>query len=347
MDAFNKNKFRFKPGKHKGENVIWIHFGYDGKLIKHLREYTDAKWGNTENAWYVPDNPIYRRLFGLKNSSYHISHEVMNKIHEINQTEMENYVNLMISNGYSPNSIRTYSLEFAQLLYILKDFPVKDLDADLLKSYFLYCIKQLKLSENQIHSRINAVKFYYEKVLLKKKMFSNIQRPKKISPPSNSLNKKEIAMLYEVIKNPKHLLILKLGYDTGLKISEIVKVKISDIDPENRKVFISAQNRYANLSDPVLSLLKEYFKANKPKEFLFEGKYGGPYALRSAQAVFKNAMTKAKIKKTVGIHGARIKYNDYSLEMDADVTLFENLISQLSVNLEKSISDVKTLPSTI
>ncbi|HAR20028.1 MAG TPA: integrase, partial [Cytophagales bacterium] len=64
----------------------------------------------------------------------------------------------LILKGYSPNTIRTYTLEFAQLLYILKTFRVDDLQPDRLRSYFLFCIEKLKLSENHLHSRINAIK---------------------------------------------------------------------------------------------------------------------------------------------------------------------------------------------
>ena len=66
---------------------------------------------------------------------------------------------MLVLKGFSPNTIRTYSIEFAQLLYIIKDFPIQNLSADKLQSYFLYCHKNLQLSENAIHSRMNAVSY--------------------------------------------------------------------------------------------------------------------------------------------------------------------------------------------
>lgn len=84
------------------------------------------------------------------------------------------------------NTIRTYSIEFAQLLYMLKEHPVQKLSPERLQSYFLYCAKELKLSENQIHSRMNAMKFYYEQVLHREKMFFDIPRPKKPLHPKTA-----------------------------------------------------------------------------------------------------------------------------------------------------------------
>jgi integrase/recombinase XerD len=77
-------------------------------------------------------------------------------------------------------------------LYALKNNPVQFLSKDKLQSYFLYCHKKLNLSENQIHSRMNAVKFYYEKVLHQEKMFFDIPRPKKPQLLPKFLNTEEI-----------------------------------------------------------------------------------------------------------------------------------------------------------
>jgi len=98
-----------------------------------------------------------------------------------------------------------------------------------LQGYILYCHQGLGLSENQIHSRINAIKFYFEKVEHREKMFFNIPHPKKPSLLPKSLNTVEVRKLINVTENRKHRLILKLGYGMGLRLSEIVGLKISGI----------------------------------------------------------------------------------------------------------------------
>ena len=99
-----------------------------------------------------------------------------------------------------------YCIEFSQLLYILKDVPVDSLTPNRLRAYLLYCVEKLKLSENTIHSRINAIKFYFEQVLKRDQMFFfEIPRPKKKSLLPKVFSKEDIAKLFAQTDNAKHL----------------------------------------------------------------------------------------------------------------------------------------------
>lgn len=333
---FNLQFFSFEPSEHREKEVIWIRFPYTQETKNHLRNHIkSAKWSNSQKAWYVLDKPIFREKFGLEPKPSSVSKEVMKKIHPINQKEMECYLNQLILKGYSPNTIRTYSLEFAQLLYVLKDYPAPILPPEKLQSYFLYCIKKLKLSENQIHSRINAVKFYYEKVLSRPKMFVDIPRPKKALTLPKTLSFQEVKRLFEVTDNLKHRLMLKLCYGMGLRVSEIVNLKVSDIDSDRMQVLIQRakgkKDRYVSLPQSILEEMNLYISDYQPNEFLFEGQYGGAYAKRSAQGVFKEAMRKAKINKPIGIHGLRHSYATHLLELGTDISLIQKLLGHNSL----------------
>ena len=150
-----------------------------------------------------------------------------------------------------------------------------------------------------MNTKINAIKFYFEKVLHRPQMFFDIPRPKRPSTLPKMLSKGEVKKLFAVIENKKHLLILQLCYGMGLRVSEIVNLKIEHIDSESMRVLIEGakgkKDRYTNLPHSILELLREYYSECKPKIWLFEGQYGGLYSVRSVQAIFKNAMKKAKI----------------------------------------------------
>ena len=79
------------------------------------------------------------------------------------------------------------------------------------------------------------------------------------------------------------------------------------------------KDRYVNLPESILDQLRDYFKEYRPKEYLFEGQYGGQYSIRSAQAVFKQAMSKAKINKEIGIHGLHHSYATHLMEAGTDI----------------------------
>lgn len=340
--GFNSKSYQCLIGTHHNKKVIWVKFGYDKNLIDHLRSAVKAYWSASQKAWYVADNSYHRQLFGLKMEV--VGKDVLLKISMTNMPEFQKYQNILTLKGYAANTIRTYSIEFAQLLYLLKDYPVQDLSADRLQSYFLYCHNELNLSENQIHSRMNAIKFYYEQVLHKPKMFFDIPRPKKPLLLPKSLNVKEVKRLFEVTKNLKHRIILQLCYGMGLRVSEIVNLKINDIDSKDMKVRIQRgkgkKDRIVNLPISILDNLQDYYQEYLPKDYIFEGQYGGQYSVRSVQLVFKDAMKKAKINKQIGIHGLRHSYATHLLELGTDITYIQKLMGHNSIKTTQIYTQV-------
>jgi site-specific recombinase XerD len=326
----NNSAIKYELDSHKGIEVIFIRFDYDAALNERIRKLVGVKWSASQKAWYVLDTAHYREQFGLTAKPL-VGKAVLSKIDAINQLALQRYIETLHLKGYSPKTIITYRNEFAQLLYTLKDkVVVDDLDAERLRGYFLYCVNTLKLSENTLHSRINAVKFYFEQVLKREKFFFEIPRPKKPSTLPKVINAQDIKKLFEVTTNLKHNTMLKLCYGMGLRVSEIVNLKITDIDSKNMQVFIERakgkKDRYVNLPLSILEQLRVYFIEYKPKKYLFEGQYGDQYSTRSAQQVFKDALKKAKINKGVGIHGLRHSFATHLLEAGTDVTFIQKLL---------------------
>jgi integrase/recombinase XerD len=288
-----------------------------------------VRWSQSSKAWYVTDSAQYRSQFGLEPKPL-VGKDVLLHIDQVNQDALRVYVETLQLKAYSQNTINTYRNEFAQLLHVLKNTYVNDLDAEKLRSYFLYCVNTLKLSENTIHSRMNAVKFYFEQVLHREKMFFEIPRPKKPVILPRVINAQDIKRLFEVTPNLKHNTMLKLCYGMGLRVSEIVSLKITDIDSKNMQVFIERgkgkKDRYANLPESILTQLRAYFVEYKPQKYLFEGQYGEQYSTRSAQQVFANALGKAKINKVVGIHGLRHSFATHLLEAGTDIKFIQELL---------------------
>ncbi|MCO6495937.1 MAG: tyrosine-type recombinase/integrase [Bacteroidetes bacterium] len=321
-------KIKINEGKHRDKNVIWLSFIKDFKIIEQIKQMLPAKWSQSKKCWYVFDNRANRFKLGLEDKP--IGTELMNSISPVNKTEFEKFLNMLTLKAYSANTVRSYSTEFAQLLQILKNIPVSGLSPQKLQSYFLYCIKVLNLSENTVHSRINAVKFYYEQVLHKDKMFIDIPRPKIPLQLPKALNKREVQKIFEVTQNSKHRLILKLCYGMGLRVSEIINLKIEHIDSERMVVLVKnakgKKDRMVKLPESVLEELRSYYKEYLPKIYLFEGSGGMPYSIRSVQNVFKLAMNKARIRKRVGIHGLRHSYATHLLETGTDISLIQKLL---------------------
>ena len=213
--SFNCKNYQFSTGEHRDKNVILVKFPYNQQFKNELREkFPSAKWSRTKNCWYLPDVRSIRIELGLEPKT-ESGKAVMGYIHAINQEALQKMNELLLLKAYSPNTIRTYCVEFAQLLYILKDFDVNKLTPDQLRSYMLYCLTKLKLSENTMHSRLNAIKFYFEQVLHREKFFFDIPRPKKKKTLPIVLSKRDIEKILEATDNSKHKLMLKMCYGMG------------------------------------------------------------------------------------------------------------------------------------
>ena len=333
--SYNHLNYRFSIGEHYKKNVIFVFFPFQKELQKELRaKFPTAKWSMTKKCWYLPDTSTVRNEVGMKPKT-EVGKAVVCQIHPINQAALKRMHETLLLKAYSPNTIRTYCVEFSQLLYLLKNTDVDTLTSERLRAYILYCVKTLKHSENMIHSRLNAIKFYFEQVLHREKMFLDIPRPQKKENLPKVMSKRDIAKIFVKVDNPKHLLILKLCYGMGLRVSEIVNLKISDIDSNRMLVHIESakgkMDRCVTLPSSVLDDMRNYYKTYRPQKYLFEGKNGGQYAIRSVQAVFKNAMRKAKINKTVGIHGLRHSYATHLLECGTDMYFIQKLLGHKDI----------------
>jgi integrase len=155
-----------------------------------------------------------------------------------NKEALQQFSRQLILKGYSQSTIKTYTNEFTQFLHLIKEKPAKELSVSRLKDYFEYCYSKLKLSENTMHSRINALKFYYEQVLGREKFFWDIPRPKKHLILPKVLGEEELRRLFEAANNLKHKAILFAAYSAGLRVSEVINLRLQDIDRERKQLFV-------------------------------------------------------------------------------------------------------------
>jgi site-specific recombinase XerD len=325
----------YTADEYKGERVILVKFKYDQQLVDEVKKLPERRWSRTLKCWYVPDTSENRDKFGMNVTVGLPSKRDLPKVNEVNKTALDALRKEMILRGYSKHTQRTYYYEFAQFLYILGKHNVNDMDTEKIKSYLLYCAEKLQLKEAQINSRFSAIKFYYETVMKRESLLIDLPRPKAPSQLPKHISVRDIKKLFAAVDNTKHLTMLKLCYGMGLRVSEIVNLKITDIDSGNMQVLIERakgkQDRYVNLPESILDDLRAYYKEYAPKKYLFEGRDGGKYNVRSVQHVFKSALTKAKINKDVGIHGLRHSFATHLLESGTDISYIQTLLGHSNV----------------
>lgn len=255
-----------------------------------------------------------------------------------NLMALQNFTQILKLKSYSASTIKTYTNEFLQLLQLLKKKPANELTVADLKRYMVFAMEKQKISENTAHSRLNALKFYYEQVLGRQKFFWEIPRPKKPQLLPKLLNEDEIRRLFNALTNKKHKAMLFTAYSAGLRVSEIVNLKIADIDSSRMQIFIARakgkKDRYVNLSPVVLDILRKYISGYKPRPstYLFESEQtNAAYPTRTVQQIFNNAKNKAGIKKEVGIHSLRHSFATHLLDKGTDIRYIKDLLGHFDI----------------
>ncbi len=252
-------------------------------------------------------------------------------IHQVNAHILLAMQQELTLKSYSPSTIKTYLNEMGIFLRTIQQHSADNFNTQRIKDYLQYCADKLGLTENTLHSRMNGLKFYYEQVLKREKLFWDIPRPKKALQLPKVLSKEEMIRLLKAIENIKHKTMIMLGYACGLRVSEITGLEKKNLDEDRRLLLIrrakGKKDRIVSLSPVMLVMLREYLLKYKPEKYLFEGQLKGTnYSSRSLQIIIETAKGKAGISKTGSMHMLRHSFATHLLEKGTDVVFIQKIL---------------------
>lgn len=316
----------------KKETFYGLAIPYDPSLI-HKAKKLKGRWHPELKLWLFPYSPKFKvdlsEAFQLEHS------ELTSKVQFKTQSSLpKEYLEQLERRRYSPNTIQTYLSLFEQFLNHFPDTPPEKLGNKEVMAFQTYLVKEKKVSTSSQNQYINAIKFYFEKVLGREKGYYHIERPIKEFKLPKVLTQKEVAAILNSVHNLKHKAMLLLVYSSGLRAGELINLKLSDIDSENMRVFVlggkGKKDRVTILSQRALEVLREYFKKYRPKEFLFEGQRGGKYSDSSLRRVFVSAAKSAQLSKKVTLHSLRHSFATHLLEKGVDLRYIQVLLGHNS-----------------
>ncbi len=245
--------------------------------------------------------------------------------------------------NYSESTIRNYNNALIQ--FKKWNYRGLILDKDLLFKYVEH-LRAFEKSYSYIKNAIMALKLFSELVLgkiLKNDYLNGIKR--KSSLP-DVLSIEEIKNVLDSIDNLKHNAIISLIYSCGLRISECINLKISDIDSTRMLIKIvqgkGKKDRYVQLSHKLLELLRDYYKQYKPKEFLFQGQFKDEYSARSIQQILKKALEKCKIKKKITVHSLRHSFATHLVEQGTDIRIIQEILGHKDIRTTQIYTHIST-----
>ena len=236
---------------------------------------------------------------------------------------------IAIENYSEPTQKTYYSTIKLFLEYVEKLNKTKLEDPDI-QNYLYFCKTEKKYSYSSMKHVIASISYLYLKVLHKPVPNSlDVKLRKPVTLPS-VLSIGDISKILKVTKNLKHKTILLLIYASGLRLNELLELRIGDIDSEAMRIHIKfgkgKKDRYVMLSENVLELLRDYYKVYKPKNYLIEGQNGGKYSPKSVQSVFKTALKKAGVKKKATVHTLRHSFATHLLDEGTDIRYIQELL---------------------
>ncbi|MBD3359171.1 MAG: tyrosine-type recombinase/integrase [Candidatus Buchananbacteria bacterium] len=248
------------------------------------------------------------------------------------QEELNKVLTELKYRNYSPQTIDSY-------LGCLKDFftylegNYEKYDEFKIKEY-LVKKKSAGRAGQTINVYLNAIKFYYENII-KITFKINLRYSKKPKRLPIILSRDEIEAIITAIKNNKHRLILSLAYGAGLRVSEVVRLKVADLDFEGLSIHIKqakgAKDRITVMSERLKNDLISFCTGKSPADYVFASERGGRLTERTMQMVFERALNNTKINKPATFHSLRHSFATHLLENGIDVRYVQELLGHQNI----------------
>ena len=249
---------------------------------------------------------------------------------------------------YSESTISTYISALTTFFKTVDNISIDEVDEQIIEEFLHNEIRIKNISQSYQKHLLGSIKLFYDVVFNKKLSVSHLYPKRVESTLPKYLCKGDVLKLISVIENLKHKSMVSLLYGCGLRVNELVNLKINDIDAKAQVILIvqgkGKKDRYVMLPNSILPLLREYFKIYRPKIFLFEGLNGDKYSIRSIQHVVKLAALKANIRKKVTPHVLRHSFATHLIENGTDIRYIQELLGHRNVattQIYTHITDLK------
>lgn len=232
--------------------------------------------------------------------------------------------------GFSPRTHQSYLAAVRDLARYCRRSPA-ELEVKDLCGYFEHLAIERELSASSCRLALNGIRFLYLEVLKRPAFDVPIPVPKRPQRIPELLSRAEVARIIAACKGTKYHTMLVLCYGCGLRLSELVAVRVGDIDGERGRLRVEqgkgAKDRLLPLSATLLSQLREYWRGYRPRQWLFPGRASGaPLCPTSVQKSYTKAKAQAEITKIGGIHALRHAYATHQLEAGLPVHRLQRLL---------------------
>ena len=334
-------------------------FGYQNALRLQIKKYPYCSWDAKNKWWTIPFSDIYLNEIqalaletGLK-VTFEEEAAGSSGVKRISAFDIPNYrqcpeemILKMKEKRYSERTIKVYTGMFTEFINYYHKYDINKIDEPQIISFLRYLVMERKVSSSYQNQAINAIKCYYEKVLGGQRKFYFIERPMSEITLPVVFNESEIISLLGCVSNIKHKCMLMLAYSSGLRLGEIVRLKLSDIDRERMQIRVEEskgkKDRYTKLSSRFLVTYDQYLEEHKPVVYVFNGAKGGIYSASSVQNMMTETLKKSGITKDASVKTLRHTFATHSLENGVDLRYIQSMMGHASSKTTEVYTHITT-----
>ena len=344
-------KVKLSRFTHRESLQLGIHFKYDKQTITIARKLNDVRWSLTFKCFYIPYSTENKTkvFFHFREFGYYVDYSALTNLPETTveikphkkkrvhlQTKLSatdkktlwEFVRYLRGKRFSESTVKTYYF-FILNFVRFKSKPNQELTK---RDYELYLefITDQNYSVSSHRQCVSALKHFSVLFIPKEEIDFVLLRPKKSRNLPNVLSQAEIIDILRCTKNLKHRLVLGLLYSSGLRIGELLSLRVKDLNIDRKQLFVHSgkgkKDRVSILSEGILPLLSNYLMSYKPTYFLIEGHDGNKYSAESVRAFLKTSCKRAGIKKRVTPHMLRHSFATHMMEDGIDVRYIQELL---------------------
>jgi site-specific recombinase XerD len=326
---------------------IRLIFRYDPALITLIKSFPYHSWDQDNRWWSVPvwDLILHQLEQFCFQRGWQLEHKqdereaLMAQRKKVDKTLYsrevpESYLEKLTLKRYSYQTIKSYKNFFKEFINYYHSRPINEITEKEILAYLRYLVQERGVSTSYQNQAINAIKFYYEKVLDGNRKFYYVERPEKEQTLPVVLSEQEVQAILNSIGNLKHKCLLLVLYSAGLRIGELLKLEIKDVDFDRKQIHLKGakgkKDRITLLSVKTEQYLKQYLDLYQPTHYLFEGAPQKAYSLSSVREIYWQACQKAGIEKKVTLHTMRHSFATHLLERGTDLRYIQTLLGHNS-----------------
>lgn len=318
---------------------IEVSFGNNDSIRKLLSKENGVQFGN-DKAYLPADcfilSDFFDQYVGLAFIDYSRIKDSPKKEKTIRPELPAGFLEKLKQMRYSDHTIRVYTTYIGDFQLHFAGQNLKRISPEEINAYLLYLIEKKQVSSCQQNQRINAIKFYYEKVLGEERRCYKVSRAKREKTLPDVLSKEEIkAFLTVAAVDLRFYCMYSLLYSAGLRINELLSMKPDDINVSRSLIHVrqgkGKKDRYTLLSKPLIRKLSEYTSTYKPQTWLFEREAGVPFSESIVSKKLKEIAIEAGITKRVYPHLFRHSFATHLIEQGTDLKIVKELLGHNNI----------------